>query len=402
MAEAAQNYEPMVMANPDPPAEPAFDTEGDLAKHLQRPAPPEPTVRQYNDQATGEQTPDNQTIDADRASRDLTAIREAEALEIRKESNSDLHAALDYLQQEEETMRAVTTPQPAQPPQPDGSADVSPQPEREAQWGESPPQPDPVQAADPAYDAELAQALSSPKVRAVLQQVNQEVEATKAQFRQATAQVAQEASALIGVLYPEFAGMNSQQMQGALAVMAQTQPERVQQLRQLAGRTQNILAAQQQQQAQEQAQQRQQYQENLARYEEQEIRRYETLIARDRSPEQIRALRENVFPMIEKHYGIPQASMRDLYTGAAPVSGAEFMRSSAFQLLVSDALSYRMSKEAVGRAVSRPIPNVQRPGSSAEALTRTEEALASAQAKLKPSMSAKEAAAYVIARRAAR
>jgi hypothetical protein len=237
-----------------------------------------------------------------------------------------------------------------------------PQPEREAQWGESPPQPDPVQSADPAYDAELAQALSSPRVRAVLQQVNDSVEATKAQYHQATAQMAQEASALIGVLFPEFANMNPQQLQGALAVMAQTQPERVAQLRQLAGRTQNILAAQQQQQAQQQAQQRQQYQENLARYADQEVKRYDQLIARDRTPEQIKAIRENVFPMVEKHYGIPEASMRDLYNGAAPVDGATFMRSSAFQLMLSDALSYRMSKEAVGRAVSRPIPNVQRPG----------------------------------------
>jgi hypothetical protein len=68
--EKAQNYEPMAMANPDPPSEPAFDTDTALAKHLQRPAPPEPIERTYSDVSSGEPTPDNQTLELDRASRD--------------------------------------------------------------------------------------------------------------------------------------------------------------------------------------------------------------------------------------------------------------------------------------------------------------------------------------------
>jgi hypothetical protein len=49
-----------------------------------------------------------------------------------------------------------------------------------------------------------------------------------------------------------------------------------------------------------------------------------------------------------------------------------------------------------------PIAHVQRAGPSTGAPTRLESALAEARAKLKPSMSAREAADYLIARRAAR
>ena len=65
-------------------------------------------------------------------------------------------------------------------------------------------------------------------------------------------------------------------------------------------------------------------------------------------------------------------------------------------------MRYRLAQRNIGKAISRPVANVQRPGSSSGAPTRLEFALAEAASKLKPSMSAKEAAAYVIARRAAK
>jgi hypothetical protein len=61
--EQAQGYEPMQMANPDPPAEPAIDPDSTLAKHFSRPAPPEPIERMYNDVATGNPRPDNEVVE---------------------------------------------------------------------------------------------------------------------------------------------------------------------------------------------------------------------------------------------------------------------------------------------------------------------------------------------------
>jgi hypothetical protein len=391
--EQSQGYTPLVHAVPDEPAEPAIDTDSASYRHLTRPPEPPPVHRDYFDVQSGEATPSNQTLEVDRASRDLSEIRTAERAALEQQRNADLNQVLDFLAAEEAVLKDAATPRPVEPVAEEQQAqpelqqpDFTPQPEFEVPSGLHP---------------EIAQALQSPKVRSLLEHVNLQFEQTKSQYAAATAQLAQEAVATLAAAVPELAGMNPQEAAGALRLIAQQNPQRAEAIRQLVGRTQAIVAAQQQQLAQAQAQQRQQYQENLAAYADQEGKRYETLIARDRSPEQIKALRENVFPMVERHYGIPQASMRDLYSGAAPVSGAEFMRSSAFQLMLSDALSWRMSREAVGRAVNRPIPNVQRPGSPEAFQTRTQAALAEAQSKLKPSMSPREAANFLIAKRAA-
>jgi hypothetical protein len=274
----------------------------------------------------------------------------------------------------------------------------------ELQQPEFQPQPE---AVPPGVDPEIAQALQSPKVRSLLEQVNLQFEQTKAQYVAATQQLATEAVATLAAAVPEFSGLTREQAEGAFRVIAQQNPQRAEAIRQLVGRTQNILATHQQQQAQEQARQRQQYQEGLAAYAAQEVKRYETLIAKDRSPEQIKALRENVFPMVERHYGIPRASLQDLYSGAAPVSGAEFMRSSAFQLMLSDAISYRQSREAVAKAVNRPVPNVQRPGIS-EPVRIDDGAVSAALARLNSPGGAegrqglRNAAALVAARRGGR
>jgi hypothetical protein len=235
----------------------------------------------------------------------------------------------------------------------------------------------------------------------VLEQVNAGVEQTKAQYQAATAELATQAQGVLTALFPELANLSGQALQGALVFMQQSQPERFQQFQQLTGRAQQLVGIYRQQQAEAQAQQQQQYAQQLEWFKVAEDEKWEAAIARDRSPDQIKALRENAMPLIERHYGISPRELGAIYSGQQRVDAATFMRSANFQLMLSDALSYRMSREAVGRAVNRPVPQVIRPGSPAEFQTRTEAALAEAQAKLKPSMSAKEAAAYVIARRAA-
>jgi hypothetical protein len=405
--EQSQGYSPMPMANPDP--EPALSDE--QVAHFNRPAPPPPVERAYNDVQTGEPTPDNQTVEIERASRDISEIRAAERAALEQQRNADLNEALDHLGREEAAQRAATTP--AQP-------EITSPP----RLYEQPAEPQPALTAEQfgaldleqqnAYveqaDRQLQSVLADPIIRERIEseftqvrtQAAAEVEAARSGYGQATAALVTESVAMIAALFPEFQNLNLQQMQGAVAVMAKSQPERVQQLAQLLGRTQNIAAAHQQQQFAEQQRQAQLQAQWLQQYKIAEDLKWEESVARDRSPEQIKALRENALPLVERHYGIRPEQFRAIYSGEERVDGATFMRSAPFQLMLSDALSYRMSKEAVGRAVSRNIPNVQRPGSSGEAVTRTQAALAEAQSKLKPAMSAKEAAAYLIARRAAR
>lgn len=391
--EAAAGYREMPMANPDPNPEPAIDSDSAIAQHLRRPPPPEPTERKYTDQVSGEDRPSNETVELERASRDISEIRAAERAALERQRNSELNDAISWLEREEAVLKDAATPRPveqqqAQEPQP--PTDYTPQLD-----------PETVQATDPQYDPELLQALSSPKVRAVLEQVNAGVEQTKAQYQAATAELATQAQGVLTALFPELANLSGQALQGALVFMQQSQPERFQQFQQLTGRAQQLVGIYRQQQAEAQAQQQQQYAQQLEWFKVAEDEKWEAAIARDRSPDQIKALRENAMPLIERHYGISPRELGAIYSGQQRVDAATFMRSANFQLMLSDALSYRMSREAVGRAVNRPVPQVIRPGSPAEFQTRTEAALAEAQAKLKPSMSAKEAAAYVIARRAA-
>ena len=101
------------------------------------------------------------------------------------------------------------------------------------------------------------------------------------------------------------------------------QPQRAEQYRQHVGLVSNLIAAHQQQAAQAQAQQlalqaqqRERAAQQLEQYRLAEVKRYEEATAHE-NPETMRTLRENAFPMIERHYGVPEATMRALASGAA-------------------------------------------------------------------------------------
>ena len=118
------------------------------------------------------------------------------------------------------------------------------------------------QQATAEIDKHIAELLGDPIIRGRVEhefgQVRAgQVEQAKAAFQQATAQLAQEALATMAALVPEIQRMTPDQARGALALMAKQDPQRVAALQQLMGRSQNILAAHQQQVAQQQAQQQQ-------------------------------------------------------------------------------------------------------------------------------------------------
>ena len=188
------------------------------------------------------------------------------------------------------------------------------------------------------------------------------------------------------------------------------QPQRAEQYRQHVGLVSNLIAAHQQQAAQAQAQAQAQAAQQQARawqeleaYRLAEVKRYEAATAHE-NPETMRTLRESAFPLIERHYGVPEATMRALASGQQRVDGMRLLHSSAFQLMITDALKYRMAQQSVGKAVTRPVPQVQRPGIS-EPVRIDDGAVASALARLNQPggnegrQGLKNAAALVAARR---
>jgi hypothetical protein len=226
--EKAAGYTPMQMANPDPPAEPAIDPDSELAKHFNRPPPPEPIHRDYHDVQTGEATPENQTLELERAARDISEARAAEKLELQSQSNADLHAALDYLQQSEEALRAATTPVTSTVGEVDHTGRV--QTEQQPPPNDFTPQIDPESLPPPQIDPELYQALQSPAVRQVFEQTAQQFEETKAAYQNQLANAALTATASFMAAFPELNGLQPEQLQGAVAYINKTNPARAQEI----------------------------------------------------------------------------------------------------------------------------------------------------------------------------
>ena len=109
---------------------------------------------------SGKKRPDRESITAERAAEDLSAIRTAERRERQDRENRDLAEALDYLKTQAE---APAEQQPEQHEQP-AQLEQQAQPEIQSEFQ---PQPE---AALPGVDPEIAAALQSPKVRALLEQ----------------------------------------------------------------------------------------------------------------------------------------------------------------------------------------------------------------------------------------
>jgi hypothetical protein len=303
--EQSQGYSPMPMANPDP--EPALSDE--QVAHFNRPAPPPPVERSYNDVNTGEPTPDNQTVELERASRDISEIRAAERAALEQQRNADLNEALDYLRSEEETMRQAMEPRPVQP-----ADEITSPPRLYEQPAEPQPealQPQPEHTEVPGVDPEIAQALQNPKIRGMLEQVSLGVQQTAAQYQQAQAQLAAEAVAMVAAAAPELAGMSPAQAQGALQLMHHSNPQRAQQIAQLVGRAQNLVAQHQQAAAQTAQHQQALAAEQFRQFAQASDDRFDAM-NRNMPREQMSAIKQEAVTML-KEYGLSDADLAREY-----------------------------------------------------------------------------------------
>jgi hypothetical protein len=397
--EQSQGYEPMEIAhpveNPDdiPSADETMTREQlDYAKRPVEADWGHAVEREYYNNQTGEPTPENQTVSKEQASHDLTAARAAEAKARELEAEEALRAALDD-----------------QPPHQDQQPD-QPQPETDIQ-----PQPE----ADPAYaqatqDAELEKLLQNPALRervtAEYQQMAAAVEQARGQYVEAANTVLAQAEALATINFPELAPYagNQQQMAAALQMLQAKDPGRFAEVQDFARRaavavehSQRVQAEQRQAQAQQMQAQAQQYAEAMDNYTKAEVKRYEQMTANE-SPETVRAIKENLGPIVEKHYGVPMETLMAIHNGKRFVDGTTFVRSAGFQAMLHDAIKFRLAQDGVRQARSNPIPRVQRPGVASEGPT-TESEYASLEREFRgKSLNPKQAADLLIAHRARR
>jgi hypothetical protein len=390
--EASQNYVPMPLADAPPQEDLALDaTVENFIASREDPAPI--VEREFRDVQTGEPRPCNETLSAGDAARNVANVREQERLELDRARNEALNRELDDATQTLDALRAAEAPQPpqAQLEQLDPEAIAAmPLEQQNALYAAN-------QAQLAEADRQIQQLLQDPVVRERIEgefnQVRAQVDQAKAAYQQATVDLATQAQGVLTALFPDLSNLSGPQLQGALQYMQQSQPERFQQFQQLAGRAQQLVGVYRAQQAEQQQQMREVQAAQFKQF---------ALVADDafdrmnaNVPAETRKAISQEAVNIFKEFGISETELMQHY------NSNPLLRSAAGQQIVAEAARYRLSQKGLSQRRANPVPQVVRPGSPEAFQTRSEAALAEARAKLKPSMSAKEAAACVIARRAA-
>ena len=154
---------------------------------------------------------------------------------------------------------------------------------------------------------------------------------------------------------PELASLTTEQLPGAMALIAKTNPARAQQIEAQFQRTKALWAASQQAEQQRAAVEEQRVQQWVAA-EEQKFDR--EVLARE-NPETVRKIKEALPEILTQDYGI---SREDL---AHAVQTNPILRSAAFSSVLLDAAKYRMAQKEVVTKLDRSAPPVQRPGVAA-------------------------------------
>ena len=195
LREAAAEVEKAREAATRPP--PGTDEDGILTR----------TYQYLKGESAGEAIPENQTITAERAARDVTMMRAHEAA-LQQPAPEDVAARIDGFRNE----LATNPPAQAQP-------DHGQQQATEAQ----PTTEQPQQPPDPA--TEVREALErSPALRLALEQEMATVEQSRAQYAQAARQAAQVAAAAVLADHPDLASLPGEQWPHALAAIAKVDP----------------------------------------------------------------------------------------------------------------------------------------------------------------------------------
>jgi hypothetical protein len=353
--------------------------------------PPTPVeYRQQLGENAGQRMPEHQTVSPEQAAHDLSSWRETVGQSLQDAQDAELQSVIDQLRAGDQ--------QPQQPV-------AEPQQQQAAQQAEIPPN-----ASSPPDD-EVAQALRNPKVLAALeQQVSQYQTAAETARQQYEAGLIENTRmALAGLVsgFPELSGVPASGLAIAIQTIQKTAPERAaaisKYLDSVSGLLQNtnqVLERQQAEAAQTQQKQIQQYTAEYARQFQagardadanfDDWRRSENI-----SDSQLESIRKESLAMLED-YGLTKEQI------AREWSTSSLFRSFPSQRLMADAARYRLSVKGLRKAVARPVPPVQRPGSPSDRASEGDYELTALSQKLDKSAHWKDAAALLHARRARR
>jgi len=388
--EAAHGYEPLPPAVPtDESASELEHAEAIIRLNDDRAQEVKPIIeRQYmqlNDEGAGvRKQPDNRTVELERAAQDLTENRLAEAAVAEMDRNLALAAEID-------AARGLQS-------QPGDGTGVREHPLNQQQQAEpvearqqqaEPPQPE--AAPTDGVDPEVRAALQNPKVMAAVQQERAAyMAAGQAAFDNATAWAKQNLEVAAAAIFtrPELAGVAPNQLPGAMAAIAKTNPALHAEIQ---GQMQRVsVLAQQAQQASVAQQQRQAAM--FEAYAKAQDDLWNKSVANE-SPESLRAVGEQARQIL-RDSGLSDQEI-SYHWQTNPL-----MRSALGQQILADAARWRMAKAGIADKVARPVVPVQKPGSGLDRPDAANRDLFALEARYQGPLTAKQAAELVIGRRA--
>jgi hypothetical protein len=362
---------------PDPLArkkESGFESPRDAADELsaQRDEPAPVIARKYRDADDGT-TDAAEAITLQRGARDLTALRNNE-----EDASSDENAArfadeLDRQRGDHISSRDADDPE-RDPAKPDSKA----QPAKEKPA---------VEATADSVDPKLGEVLKHPRVREAIEQRIGAAENTRNSYAEALGVTQHFARTSFLENFPELAGVPLQQLQPALEMMAQHQPERFGKAMATLDRVATLQAAQQEQQQHQTVAARRQF-ESFAKAED---ARLDTMLNGESSQTQ-RAVMEEIRAGAREAGVEPAEFMRLFHSD--PV-----MRNAHFQKMMYDAGKYRLAQKSTPKAAARDVPPVQRPGVAGSRSSASAATISALTAKLDRTGSLRDAQALLAAQR---
>ncbi|MGK7056883.1 hypothetical protein AB4853_10415 [Bradyrhizobium sp. 1050_B9_N1_2] len=345
-------FKPMPASEPE--AEPDFKDARDAADASTGPEAVPLVEVFYQKTADGERIDGSETVTPERAAKDLTAYRNANADSAAKSISGDFAAEIDKMRADvikgdpkvAEHLGVEVPPEASDSEQPRANSNNS---------GDEVASDDPTAAAIDAMDGlapETKQALKNPQIRAALEEEFGKVQQVKDSFSQALNTVQSWAQASFLESFPELSGLPAEQMEHGLALLAQADPPRFNAAMNLLGRVQTIQAAQQQ----EQHRQAQIAHQNFETYAKEQDAAFEAMIGKMSPAENAEFGAE--LTAYAGELGVSQQQLVQLLQ-TEPV-----MRHAAFQKMVHDAIRYRQIQKTSRATAKRDVPPVMRPGTA--------------------------------------
>jgi hypothetical protein len=333
-------------------------------------AEPEPVQRQYmqfeHGLPTDRPVAENETVTVERASEDVTRLRDWEAHNVAANDFNTIATTVDQLRGE-----VAQAEQPQQPEQPQAE-----QPQQQ-----------------PATDEEaLRAALERPAVRQALEQQLNAVEAQRVQYSEAANNAFNMAAAATFSQYEELRGVDLKTLPHVLAAVQKHNPERA------AAMVASLTATQR---LHDQAQQAQRAQNEIAQAKQavwvkNENARFDDVMANE--PKEVyEAVTKNAARLLKQSFGIEVEQLAQM------VKNNPGLRSAEAQSVLYQALKSQLTAEEIAaKKAPANIPPVQRPGVSRPASSYADDETAAARKTFDKNPSPETAAAFLQARRAAR